>query len=40
MAPSHSQQNCPKNGFKTYDNGLQGHYDIRGEEDGNLNGEC
>ena len=40
MAPGHSQQNCPKNGFETYDDGLWGHYDIRGEEDGNVNGEC
>ena len=40
MAPGHSQQNCPKNGFETYDNRLQGHYNIGGEEDGNLNGEC
>ena len=36
MAPGHSQQNCPKNGFETYDDGLRGHYDIGGEEDGNL----
>ena len=40
MAPGHSQQNCPKNGFEVYDDGLRGHYDIRGGEDGNLNGEC
>ena len=40
MAPGHSQQNCPKNGLEPYDDGLHGHYDIGGEEDGNLNGEC
>ena len=40
MAPGHSQQNCPKNGFEAYNDGLLGHYDIGGEEDGNLNREC
>ena len=40
MAPGHSQQNCPKNGFEPYNDGLRGHYDIGGEEDGNLNMEC
>ena len=40
IAPGHSQQNCPKNGSETYDDGYRGHYNIGGEEDGNLNGEC
>ena len=40
VAPGHLQQNCPKNGFERYDDGLHGHYNIGGEEDGNLNGEC
>ena len=40
MAPGHSQQNCPKNELEPYDDGLCGHHDIGGEEDGNLNREC
>ena len=32
--------NCPKNGLEPYDDRLRGHYDIGGEEDRNLNGEC
>ena len=40
VAPGHLQQNCPKNRLEPYDDGLHGHYDIGGEEDENLNGEC
>lgn len=35
-APGHSQRDC----LQPYDDGLRGHYDIEGERDGNLTGEC
>ena len=40
MAPGHSQQDYPKNRLESYDDRYWGHYDISGEEDGNLRGEC
>ena len=37
-APGHSQGNCP--GRYIFDDDTRGHFDIEGEFDGNLNGEC
>lgn len=40
IAPGHSLRDCPNNQPELYDDGIRGHYDIAGEEDGNLDGEC
>ena len=43
IAPGHSQKNCPFNPDNQptrYDDGIRGHYDEEGYEDGNLNREC
>ena len=40
IAPGHSQKDCPSNKEKPYDDGYRGYFDIGGEEDGNLTGEC
>ena len=37
VAPGHTPKNCLGS---TYDNGLQGHFDIGGHKDGNLTREC
>ena len=37
-APGHAQKNC-REGL-TFNDGLRGHYDIEGDYDGNLTGEC
>src|SRR5277367_178970 len=38
LAPGHSQKNCPN--LPPIEDYQHGHYDIGGEEDGNLTGEC
>ena len=40
IAPGHSQRDCPANQPTYYDDGQRGHYDLYGDEDGNLRGEC
>ena len=37
ISPGHAQHDCP--GMR-YDDGMRGHHDVYGEEDGNLTGEC
>jgi hypothetical protein len=37
VAPGHAPRACRGRG---YDDGIRGHYDIDGYEDGNLTGEC
>jgi hypothetical protein len=41
-APGHAQRDCPENprNARRFDDGTRGYYDIGGEEDGNLGGEC
>jgi hypothetical protein len=36
-APGHAPRACHR---RIYDNGIRGHYDVEGEYDGNLTGEC
>ena len=40
IAPGHSQKNCPQNRPQHFDDGERGYFDIGGEEDGNMQGEC
>jgi hypothetical protein len=37
VAPGHAPRACKG---RVYDDGIFGHYDIDGYEDGNLTGEC
>jgi len=38
--PGHAQKNCPRRETGIFDDGLRGHFDISGDYDGNLTGEC
>ena len=40
LSPGHSLRDCPQKFSETFNDGLRGHFDIEGDEDGNLNGEC
>ena len=40
IAPGHTMRNCPRNKPSHHDDGTQGYFDIEGDYDGNLNGEC
>ena len=40
IAPGHSLKDCPQNQPEYYDDGQRGYFDIGGEENGNVMGEC
>ena len=40
LSPGHALRECPRNRPETFDDGLRGYFDLGGDEDGNLTGEC